>query len=265
MSISKKKILSFFCEYVKIIRKIKEKDSIMNKKVFIKGVKSGFPVCLVYLAVSFTFGIQAVKNGLNSFWATLISATNLTSAGQFAGIKMIKMGESFFAVFIAVLIINARYLLMGFSLSQMLPAKTNVFKRTVLSFFITDELYALACDNKQDFCVTYFLGMGIIAYLGWTAGTLLGSLTDSFLPARLQLALGIALYCMFIAIIIPPAKKDKKIFTAIFIASGLSCLLYVIPFFKNQLGLSVILASCVASCICAFVFPVNTEREMKNV
>lgn len=237
----------------------------MNKKVFFKGVKSGFPVCLVYLAVSFTFGIQAVKSGLNAFWATLISATNLTSAGQFAGTKMIELGESFLAVFIAVLIINARYMLMGFSLSQMLPAKTNAFKRIVLSFFITDELYALACDNKQDFCVTYFLGMGIIAYLGWTVGTLLGALTDSFLPVRLQFALGIALYCMFIAIVIPPAKKDKKIFMAIFIASGLSCLLYAIPFFKNQLGLSVILSSCVASCICAFVFPLETEKEKQNV
>ena len=236
----------------------------MSKKLFCKGLKNGFPISLIYFAVAFTFGIQAVKSRISVLWSTVISATDFSSTGQFAGVKMIELGESFFAVFITVLIINARYLLMGFSLSQMLPAKTSVFKRMVLSFFVTDELYALAYDNKQDFCVTYFLGMGIIAYLGWVSGTLLGALTDSFLPVRLQLALGIALYCMFIAIIIPPAKKNKKIFMAIFIASGLSCLLYAIPFFKKQLGFSIILSSCVASCICALVFPMETESETER-
>lgn len=232
----------------------------MDKKAFLKGVRDGLPVCFVYVAVSFTFGLQAVQKGINAFFATVISATNLTSAGQFAGIQMIEHGESVLAVFIAVLIINARYLLMSFSLSQRLPENTGTGKRLIMSVFVTDELYALSCKEKEKFGFSYFFGSGIIAYIGWTLGTLLGSLTNDFLPLRVQVAMGIALYCMFIAIIIPPARENKKIFLTIFTASGLSCLFYLIPFFKKNFGLSVILASVVSACISAIFFPIKEEE-----
>lgn len=240
--------------------KKREKDLTMDKKSFLKGIKDGLPVCFVYLAVSFTFGLQAVQKGINAFFATVISATNLTSAGQFAGIQMIENGESILAVFIAVLIINARYLLMSFSLSQRLPEKTGTAKRLVMSVFVTDELYALACNEKERFGFAYFFGSGIIAYVGWTGGTLLGSLTNGLLPLRLQVAMGIALYCMFIAIIIPPARGNKKIFFAIAIASLLSCLLYLIPFFKKNFGLSVIISSVFSACVTALVFPIEESE-----
>ena len=159
----------------------------MDKKYgYKKGLIDGIPICLAYLAVSFTFGVEMTKFGFSSFFATAISATNLTSAGQFAGMKMMFNDAFFLEVFLAVFIINARYILMSLSLTQNLPQKTGTLKRLVMSMFVTDEIFALANQSGKNLNFKYFLGLGTLPYLGWTLGTLLGGLINSVLPASLQ-------------------------------------------------------------------------------
>ena len=189
----------------------------MKKLTFMQGIKDGLPICFAYLAVSFTFGLQAVQNGLNIFWATLISATNITSAGQFAGLKMIQDGSYFLLVFFAVFIINSRYMLMSLSLSQNLPKEVGTKKRLIMSIFVTDEIFAVSYSKGKNVNFIYFIGLSLTPFLGWTIGTLLGGLINTLLPTSLSIAMGIALYCMFIAIIVGvcsgifPALKATKL------------------------------------------------------
>lgn len=232
----------------------------MKKLSFTNGIKDGLPICFAYLAVSFTFGLTAVQQGLNVFLATLISATNITSAGQFAGLKMIVEGTSFFVVFLAVFIINSRYMLMSLSLAQNLPEGTNTKKRLIMSIFVTDEIFAVGYDKGKDINFIYFIGLSLTPYIGWTTGTFLGGLTDSLLPESLSLAMGIALYCMFIAIIVPPAKKSKPICFCIALSIALSCLFYFTPYLnKINFGVTVIICSLVSSCITAWLYPIKEE------
>ncbi|MBE5756661.1 MAG: AzlC family ABC transporter permease [Clostridiales bacterium] len=231
------------------------------KLKYFDGIKDGLPVCFAYLVVSFTFGIAASGLGINTFWATLISATNLTSAGQFAGIKMIALETGLIEIFIAVFIINSRYMLMSLSLSQSLTEKLGTFKRLCMSFFVTDEIFAIANFRKDRLSFKYFMGLATTPYFGWSIGTLLGSLTNSILPPSLESAMGIALYCMFIAIIIPPAIKSKAITFCIAISVILSVLLYYVPILnKISFGVSIIISALISAGLTAYIFPIR-ERD----
>ena len=235
----------------------------MDKKLTYKnGIIDGLPICFAYLAVSFTFGMTAVQNGFDVLFATAISGTNLTSAGQFAGLNLISAGVALLELFIAVFIINSRYILMSLSISQYLPEKTGYLKRAVMSFFVTDEIFAVANHRKEKVSFIYFLGLGTTPYLGWTIGTLLGGITNTLLPQSLQSAMGIALYCMFIAIIIPPATKSLPITICILIATALSCTFYYVPVL-NQVssGISIIIVSVVTSMVVAILFPIKQQNN----
>ncbi len=234
----------------------------MEKLKFTNGIKDGLPICFAYLAVSFTFGIAAVQDGLSALLATLISATNITSAGQFAGLKMIAEGALFLEIGIAVFIINSRYMLMSLSLAQNIPQETKTLKRLVMSIFVTDEIFAVSHSKGKSVNFKYFLGLALTPYLGWTLGTLLGGLTDSLLPQSLQYAMGIALYCMFIAIIIPPAKKSIPITFCIGLSVILSCLFYYTPYLNRvNFGITVIICSLVSASVTAIAFPVK-EKDL---
>ncbi len=238
-----------------------------GRKDFFTGLRNGIPICLAYIAVSFSFGLVATKGGLPTWLATVISATNLTSAGQFAGINMMFLSAGLFEIALAVLVINSRYMLMGFSLSQQLDEKVGTVKRLVMSLFITDEIFALASMRGEKLSFSYFIGLSVTPYFGWVIGTLLGGLVNGILPPSLQAAAGIALYCMFIAIIVPPAKKDKKILLCILLSAGLSCALYYIPYInKISFGFRVIIASVLSAIICALIFPAKEEdsEEVKE-
>ena len=232
----------------------------MKRLRFINGIKDGLPICFAYLAVSFTFGLQAVKGGLNAFWATLISATNITSAGQFAGLKMIQDGSYFLLVGVAVFIINSRYMLMSLSLSQNLPKHYGTKKRLVMSMFVTDEIFAVSYSKGKNINFRYFMGLSLTPFLGWTIGTLLGGLINSLLPTSLSLAMGIALYCMFIAIIVPPATKSFSISVCIGMSIVLSCIFYFVPYLnKVPFGITVIICSLISAIATALIFPIKEE------
>ncbi len=227
---------------------------------FKRGIIHGLPICVGYLSVSFGFGISAVASGLSVLEATLISATNLTSAGQAAGIGIIASAGSYVEMALTQFIINLRYALMGISLSQKIDSTYSVPARMITSFGITDEIFAVAYSQKSRITPLYMLGMVLISCIGWTGGTLLGAVAGTVLPAILTGALGIMLYSMFIAIVVPVAKENKKVLLAVGIAVVLSVIFkYFLPFVSA--GFAIIICAVIASVIAAVIFPIKEDEE----
>ena len=232
------------------------------KKDFIKGIKDGIPICLGYLSVSFGFGILAVGLGLSILSAVGISLTNLTSAGQVAGVGIIAAGGSLLEMALTQLVINIRYSLMGISLSQKLDGSFNTFHRMVASFGITDEIFAVAVSQKS-LSPFYMYGLTVISALGWVSGTFLGAAAGNILPSSISSAMGIVLYGMFLAIIIPPAKKEKGVLAAVLTAAALSIMFeFVLKSVSG--GFAIIICSVISAAVCAVLFPVKDEKEAEE-
>lgn len=224
------------------------------KRDFVKGMRHGVPIMLGYLSVSFGFGINAVAVGLTVLQAVGISLTNLTSAGQVAGVSVIAAGGTLIELALTQVVINLRYSLMGFSLSQKLSDNFTTPHRLIASFGITDEIFAVASSQPDRITPPYMYGIEIVSIFGWTLGTLLGAVAGSIMPARLTAALGMMLYGMFIAIIIPPAKKNLCVLFVVALAAGMSVLIkFVFTFISD--GFSVIICGILASVIGALIFP----------
>ncbi len=229
---------------------------------FRKGLKDGIPICLGYFSVSFAFGIFAVENGLTVFQATIISLTNLTSAGQLAGVPII-MGGTLPELALSQLIINSRYSLMSVSLSQKFSHKVKLRDKLFISYANTDEIFAVAVSQKGEIGKRYMLGLMLLPILGWTSGTLIGAVAGNILPAMVTAALGLAIYGMFIAIVVPVAKNEKATAICVAIAIALSCAFKYIPLLsKVPMGFTVIICSVVAAAILAVVAPIKTEEEV---
>ena len=227
---------------------------------FKTGVKHGIPICLGYIPVSFTFGFMAVSAGLPKWTAILISLTNLTSAGQFAGITLIGAGTAYFELGLTVFIINLRYMLMSLSISQKIERKINTLERMLFSFGITDETYVVASLQPKKLTSAYMFGLISLPIFGWNLGTILGVFISDLLPITLQNALGIALYAMFIALIIPPARKERKVLIIILIAVAMMCLFRYVPVFGSiSSGFRIIISSVVAAAAGAYFFPNKEE------
>lgn len=227
-----------------------------------RGLTAGIPICLGYISVSFAFGLMAAKYGLSLLSSLIISMTNLTSAGQFAGLEIIKSNGGLFELAFATFIINIRYMLMSLSLSQRIDEKTSTLGRLIMSFGITDEIFAVSVQQIKSVTFSYFLGLMTLPYLGWSLGTLLGACAASALPESVRLALGIAIYGMFIAIIVPPAKKQKPVLSVIIVSVIISALIYYLPFAQSiSSGWRIIISTVIASGICAFKYP---EEEEEN-
>ncbi len=232
------------------------------KSEFFKGVRHGLPIGLGYLSVSFGFGIMAVQAGLSAAAAVGISATNLTSAGQAAGVGIIAAGGSYLEMALTQLVINLRYSLMGISLSQKLAPNFTVPQRMLAAFGITDEIFAVASAQKERLSADYLYGMILIAFAGWALGTLLGAVMGQILPSSVTGALGILLYGMFLAILLPAARRSRPILFVILLASLLSLLFYyTIPALSS--GFSVIISSLLASAAAALLFP-SPDEEVQS-
>ena len=230
---------------------------------FRKGLQAGIPICLGYLSVSFGIGIMAVRGGMSVFQAVVLSLTNLTSAGQAAGIEVIAAAGTLAEIALTQFVINIRYALMGLSLSQKLSPDFGTPQRLIASYGITDEVFGVCSAREEEVTPPYMYGMILIAAFGWVLGTFLGAFAGEVLPVSVTNALGILLYGMFIAIIVPAAKKDHKVFIVILIAVGCSLLLrYFIPAMTS--GFVVIFASVIAACIGAALFPVEDEEEQEG-
>ena len=231
----------------------------MNK-LFLKGVKHGLPIGLGYLSVSFAFGMQCVGSGLTVLQALLISMTNLTSAGQLAGLQVMIAGSSLIEMALTQFIINLRYALMGLSLGQKLGPTMNTPRRMFFSFANTDEIFAVASSQPEKLHHHYLYGLMVMPYIGWSLGTLLGAAAGAVLPEFITSALGIAIYGMFIAIVIPPARKEKAVAVVALIAIAISVAFKYLPgLSKVSGGFVVIICAVVAATAGALLFPVQDE------
>lgn len=229
---------------------------------FLKGISDGIPICLGYISVSFAFGIFAAASGLSVYQALLISMANVTSAGQLAVVPIIASAGSLAEVAVSQLVINLRYALMSVSLSQKLGKSVNLLDRFLVAFVNTDEVFAVASGKDGTLGKKYLYGLILTPYLGWSFGTLLGAAAGNILPKIVISALGIAIYGMFAAIVIPKAKKEKATALCVLLAVLLSCcfkylkLLSIVPG-----GFVIIICAASASALFAVIAPVNEEEE----
>ncbi len=225
-----------------------------------QGIRLSTPIALGYFAVSFAFGISAVQSGVPPFLAAFISLTNLSSSGQFAGVQILAAGGTYVELVLSVLIINLRYILMGLSLSQKMIALPR-WQKLILGYGVTDEIYAAAIQQEGDLSFLAFGSLIVLPVLGWTGGTLAGALMGQLLPPSITAALGIALYCMFIAIVVPPATKDRRILKTVLLSAGMSIGLTYLPQFSFlPVGWRVIICTLLASALMA-VHDVRTLKE----
>ena len=229
---------------------------------FSKGVRNGLPICFGYLSVAFAFGIFACGSGLTVAEAVMVSATNVTSAGQLAAVPILAGGGTLPELAVSQLVINLRYALMSVSLSQRLGKSVRLLDRFLVAFVNTDEVFAVAMAQNAPVGRRYLYGLILTPYLGWTAGTLLGAVAGNVLPAVVISALGLAIYAMFIAIVVPQVKKHRATALCGAIAVGMSCAFYYIPALRCvPSGFSVILCAAVAAAVAALVHPVREDAD----
>ena len=228
---------------------------------YIRGLKAGIPIGLGYLSVSFTFGIMAVSYGLSWWQALVISMATVTSAGQFAGIGVMLHPGQYLEMLISQLTINVRYSFMSISLSQKTDEKFKGIYRWLLGFMMTDEIFAVASAEKE-VSRSFFAGLATIPYIGWSMGTLIGALLGNVLPQRLMSALSLAIYGMFVAIVMPGLKESKAVVVVVILAVVLSSLFYYVPFLAQiSSGLSISICAIVAALVGAILFPIKEGEK----
>jgi predicted branched-subunit amino acid permease len=240
----------------------KNDNSYKMKKDFVQGIRDGIAIALGYLSVSFGLGIMVSAGGLSVFQGAFMSVSNVTSAGEFAGLKIIVSGGTLLEIILTQFIINLRYALMSLSLSQKLSEDVKWWQRLVIAFANTDEIFAVAMAHQKSLTFPYMVGLQILPIAGWTLGTAIGSVAAGLMPKSVSTAMSVALYGMFIAVVVPAAKKSKSVMIVAAIAIIISCCLYYIPalsFISD--GIGIILVTIVAAGLGAVLFPVQKEDK----
>lgn len=223
-----------------------------------KGLRDGIPIGLGYISVSFTFGMMAVSNGVPLEVCVLISLSNLTSAGQFAGLELILAAGSYLEMALTQCIINLRYALMSLSLSQKVDPAMTTMDRCLIAYGITDEIFALASSQKGNVGRGYMAGLIALPVACWTLGTFLGGAASTLLPEDIRSAMGIAIYGMFLAIIVPPARKLSSVRKVVIFSALLSCLFALLhSILPISSGFVIILCTLLAAGAGAYLFPVQ--------
>ncbi len=228
--------------------------------VWRKGFQDGIPIGLGYFAVSFAFGIMAKEAGMTAFQIGLMSLTNLTSAGQFAAVGLIVNGASFAEMALTQLIINLRYCLMSCALSQKWDPKVPFFHRLTVAHGVTDEIFGVSVLRDGYLKPFYNYGLMSAACPGWVGGSVTGALCGAILPDSLTSALGIAIYGMFLAIVVPPSKKNKAVGAVVLSAMAMSTVFQMMPVLKNiSSGFQIIIITVVVAAAAAMLRPVEVE------
>lgn len=227
---------------------------------YTRGLKAGIPIALGYLSVSFTFGIIAISYGLSWWQALIISMTTVTSAGQFAGIGIMLHPGQYFQMLISQITINIRYSFMSISVGQKADERFTGLSRWILGFMMTDEIFAVA-TQEESVSRSFFAGLATLPYLGWSVGTLLGAILGSILPDRLMSALSLAIYGMFVAIVVPEMKKSHPVLIVVALAMLISCAFHYIPFLSSiSSGITITIVAISAAVVGAILFPVDEEK-----
>lgn len=237
----------------------------LENKSFRMGIRDGLPICLGYISVSFAFGIFASSLGLTVYETLLISMLNVTSAGQLAAAPIIASMGSFLELAMTQLVINLRYALMSVSLSQKLGPSVRMRDRFLISFVNTDEVFAVSSGKEGKVGRKYMYGLILTPYIGWSLGTLFGAIAGNILPPILVSALGIAIYAMFIAIVLPFAKSGAKPLLCVAVAALISAVLYYVPWFSEvRSGFKIIITAVLTSLIFAFASPIEEKEDEHN-
>lgn len=242
-----------------------KKGHISDRSVFLRGMRDGIPIGLGYLAVSFALGIPARNAGLSPFQGFVMSILGLASAGEFAAITVIAAGAPYLEMAAASLITNARYILMSFALSQRLSPDTGVGHRLLLGYGVTDELFGIAISYPAPLNPLYSYGAVLVAAPLWAIGTAAGIMAGNLLPVRAVSALGVALYGMFLAVIIPPAKKDHRVLVIVVLSFLASYASEILPWISGLYGSTrIILLTIVLAGLAALVFPVREPDPVQD-
>ncbi len=232
----------------------------MKRKQFFRGVRTGIPIALGYLAVGFTLGITAKNAGLTAFQSGLTSLLVSASAGQYAAFTMMAAQSGYLEIAIMEAVTNARYILMSCALSQKLPETTKTWHRLTMGFAVTDEIFGMAIAEEDKLNPYYYFGMMAIAVPLWALGTFLGTSVGNVLPGSVVSALSVGLYGMFLAVIIPASKKNRIILGVVVVSMAASFALEVIPWFAAiASGTRTILLTVVIASAAAVLFPVKEE------
>ena len=229
---------------------------------FLRGMRDGVPIGLGYLAVSFSLGIAAGGIGLSAVQGFLASLLNNASAGEYAGFALMAAGAGYLELALVILVTNARYLLMSCALSQKFSPETPFFHRFLVGFDVTDELFGLAIAQPGYLDPVYLYGAFAVAMPGWSVGTAVGILAGDVLPGRVVTALSVAIFGMFLAIIIPPAKENRVVGVLVPLSFAASLAFTVLPLFSGlSAGTRTLLLTVVISGLAAAFFPVKEDAE----
>ena len=236
-----------------------------HKKNFLSGMRDGIPIALGYFAVSFSLGIACRNIGMTAVESTVMSLTNLTSAGEFAALSIIVAGAGYWEMALSQLVINLRYMLMSAAMSQKLAPDTPFYHRLLVGYGVTDEIFGISINVPGRLDPFYTYGAVSIASPAWALGTCLGVVLGNVLPDRIVVALSVALYGMFIAIILPPARKDKILALLVLVSMAASWAFPLVPFLSGiSGGMKIILLTVVISFIAALLFPRPADTQEEN-
>ncbi|MBQ3063329.1 MAG: AzlC family ABC transporter permease [Clostridia bacterium] len=239
-----------------------------KKSYFLRGIRDGMPIAIGYFAVAFALGIKATAAGLTALQSALLSLLNLTSAGEAAGITLLGAGTTYIELAFTQLVINARYLLMSCALSQKIAPKESILHRLLVGYGVTDEIFGVSAAQETPLSPYYSYGAIAVAAPGWTLGTLLGAVMGNILPTRAVAALGVALFAMFLAIILPPARKSRVIAGLVAISMAASagltfiCQHFSLTWFTE--GFRIITLTVVISLGAALLFPLKETEEVQD-
>lgn len=231
-----------------------------NDKAWRMGIRDGVPIALGYFAVAFTLGIAAKNAGFTALQAMVVSATNLASAGQYAGFTMVRTAATYVEMAVMIFVANARYLLMSSALSQKFHKDTPFIHRLGVAYGVTDEIFGICVGTEGKLNPRYAYGAMLVAIPGWSIGTYLGVLMGNILPDRVVSALSVGLYGMFIAIIFPAARKNRLILGLIIISMLSSAIFEFAPVVSQiPAGTRIIILTVIISAVAACLFPVKGD------
>lgn len=229
---------------------------------FGQGLRNGAAIGFGYFAVSFAFGAIALQAHLSVLQSVVLSASNLTSAGQFAGVQLMRLSAPLLEIILTVFIINIRYILMSLSLSQRLDPSVTFPQRFLIAFGVTDEIFMVSALSTKPVTTAYFAGLMTLPIAGWTSGTFLGATATEILPATVASALGIALYGMFIALLVPALRQDTASRLVVATAVGMSVLLQTWPTLSHlSIGLQITLCTITGAALGAFFYPLKEQTQ----
>ena len=227
---------------------------------YFRGMKDGLPIGAGYFAVAFSLGIMAKKAGLTAVQGFVASVLTIASAGEYAGFTMIGAGASLLEMALVILVTNGRYLLMSCAMSQRINPHMNPLHRVGMGLFITDEIFGVSIAQKGYLRPTYTYGLASVSVLPWALGTSFGIIMGNVLPSGIVSALSVALYGMFLAIIIPPARHSKTIAVVVLISFLTSFLTVIIPIFGFMSeGVRIIVLTVIISSVAALLRPVKDD------